>query len=1519
MARVVAAFVLLILFMAGAACPEDSLTSTSALASPHPLEPGEPRIGRSLEPWLGSGETVPVIILLADDPLGEISEEEFGRIEPEMRARREEARAIHRRYSTGSRASMAEDAARLAALEASRYSKADLARLRETVAGMKALKDRARARIAQRMRQAVEAGQTEVESFVHGLGGSVTYRFFVQNAIAARLPGRAISAVAAHPLVRRVVEDGLREACLDVSVPTIGAPTFWSAGETGGVWYNATLDTGVDTGHPNMGKPGGWWQVVKHDTARWNDFYRDDPNTPDDLFGHGTHVAGIMNSNHETFRGVAFGSWRSVNLKAGWRHYDARAAMYDSDAMAAVQWGISNATIDVLNLSFGSLATAGDDDYARFYDALVHAWGIVFTVSAGNDGTDGLSTPGIAYNGICVANVDDRGTTDRSDDVLASNSSRGPTPTPARKKPDLAAPGCRINAPNYNWEEGPDFVEKWGTSMAAPHVAGAATLLHDVGVDDPRAVKAVLINTTDSRSWWTPGMGWGEVNLDRAFVLRHHWYVDNVSPDGHLGSYRLYRVPVALPYDKATLVWNRRVNWNGASYPSTYYDPPDLDLHLYREANGVEAMPSTNPHDNVEQVYSTFTGPAIIRVEAATISFPGGASAATYAIAVPPGTVEANGPSLSIAASLSTASPPLNAKFRLLLTISNNGDTNAPACKVQIWPDPDLWVVSGLLKTDIGSIPAGEQKTVEIWFKATAPGTKEIDFECDTWAFGREWLDQGTITVEPGPPDTAAPYTVMSLPSIGYRSGGNELISNGGFESNLSTWSTTGTVAAEFGSAASGLRCAKLGPGSAALYQNVYINASASRAFLSFSYRADAGLLKPAGCRICDSSGNAYITPFSVLGKVSGWQAVTFDISRFKGQTIQVRFYSSGSLLGNSTLWVDDVSVKEGETVWVSSDATPLAPIATDNAAGIDQTFYRFPPGGWLPYTEPFLLPQEGSNSLSYYSTDNSGNTEPVISTVVHKDTRPPVSVLSIGSPRVIAGGWERLLLNPGFENGLIGWDATGSATTTSATVHSGSAAGKVGGSAGSGTISRDVAVSANAGCAFLSAWVTAVGTGNTLGVYSAAVVDPETGMAVDYGIQGSTMTLLDWVQIVWDVSRFRGRTVRLLFGAGSLSGQVPTLFVDDVSLREDCILSILPSTQLQIRSFDRVGVESYQRSVDGGSYVDGDLFTIASQGTRNLTYRARDRIGHTEPDIATRVFVDTDGPLGYVQINSGAEYTTSRLVTLSLTASDVAGVPRMRIRNSDGAYGGWEAFSSSRQWTFSEGGGRKTVVVQYQDGLGNISPETSDSIEYVPPAHPRIGDVKLLGPHPVAVTLKDKRISGVFSSRKMFYIQESDRSSGIKVYYGSLAVSPSPGQSGTFEGVIQLDSNQEPQLYLTAFSLGSAGPVPAPVGLMNRELGGGPWGNYIPGITGGRGLHNIGLLVRTWGKVVSWSISPPRIWINDGSAPSGGVMVDMTQGGSIPVTGSMVQVTGNLGCVLSGSEVKPVLRPRSPEDVVVF
>ncbi len=1523
----VAALIVAPLWLTGAAGAGAEGSEAAAPAPGHLSRPDAPpgRIGASLNSVLDSDESVPVIILLSNDPLGDIAEEEAALVEQELRARREQVRAIHRKYATGVHALGPGEVSAPAASELSRYSAADRAILARAAQGTKQLKDRMRARMSRRMRDAVAPDQAEVESLVRALGGSVTYRYFVDSAVAARLPGRSLAALAAHPLVRRVVEDRLTAACLDVSAPSLGAPSFWAAGENGGFWYNATLDTGVDTGHPNLGKPGGWWQVVRHATAMQDASYRDDAGTPDDLHGHGTHVAGIMNSDHEVWRGVAFGSRRSTNLKAGWLHSDGTARMYHSDAMAAVEWGIANAVIDVLNLSYAETAPAveGDDDYSRFWDGVVSAWGIVFTCAAGNLGAAGLPSPAINYNGITVANLDDQGTVSRNDDIISPTSSLGPTPPPGRRKPDLAAPGTLITAPWQAWEHSSDFIESSGTSAAAAHVAGAATLLHDAGVDDPRAVKALLIDTADQppghSNWWHYDSGHGSVNLNKAFARRDCWFIGSLQPTGHLVSSRLYRVPDLglTTMTRATMVWNRRVHWNGASYPTSYYDPARLDIYAYSESGGEELGWSKQWQDNNAVVFFPgWKGPVVLRAEAGSSSFPGGASSVTYALAAPPGTVEATGPALTITPVLSTTSPPLNAKFRLSLTVSNAGDLNVPDCHVRTYlMSPGLELVSGQQDIQAGSVPPGGQVTVELWLKATTPGVKLIDVECTSWAFRQEWGDQKSLSVEPGPADSVPPVTVMKIPSVGYRSGGSELMANGGFESGLAVWGTSGAVDAEFGTAATGLRCARLGPGAASLFQSVHVNAAAARAFLSFSYRAQAGVFTPAGCRICDSDGRVLIEPHNLAMNVGQWSTVTFDISRFKGQTIQIRFFSTGNILRSSTLWVDDVAVREGETVWMASADEPLTLITSDDAAGIDRTLFRLQGGAWRTYEAPFTLPVEGANTVSYYSIDNSANTEPVAQTTVHRDTRAPVSVLSVGSPRVIAGGWERLVPSPGFESGLAGWETSGSVTTTSAMVHSGATAARVGGS-GPGNLWRDVAIAPEARNAFASFWVRAAGASNPLGAFSAAIVDPETGNVVDYGLQGSTLVMLDWAHVVWDVGRFRGRTVRLEFCAGALSGQVPTLYVDDVSVREDCVVSILPGTELSIRSFDHVGVEVRERSVDGAAYQEGDLFTLSAPGVRSVLYRARDRNGHQEAGIATDLFVDAYGPLGWVRINGGADYTTSRLVVLTLGAVDGSGVTGMRIRNSGEAFGAWEAFAASRSWTLPEGGGTKTVLVQFRDGLGNISAEVSDSIEYVPPAYPRIGDVKLLGPHPVAVVLRDKTVSGVFPAKKMFYIQETDRSSGIKVDTGALSPSLSAGQTGTFEGVIQLDANREPELYLTAFSAGSAGPAPVPVQLMNRELGGGAWGSYIPGVTGGRGLHNTGLLVRTWGKVVSRSLSPPRIWIDDGSAPPGGIQVDLAQAGTVPATGAIVLVTGNLGCVLSGSEIRPELRPRSASDV---
>ena len=1486
------------------------------------------RVGPSLLSKLNSNERIPVIISLAHQPSMEIAEEEQAAFSRALREREEEALTIHRKYSTGARAATAEEASVLARQEASLYSKADRARLQKIAAELKLLKDQMRLRILQRIREAVAAEQSEVASFVRGLGGTVTYTYDFENTVAARVPGSALSALADHPLVRYVVEDQKTEADLDISVPALGTQTFWNAGETGGNWYNATMDTGVDTGHPNMGRTNGWWQVVRHDTGSGDSSYNDNSSSTDDLQGHGTHVAGIMNSNHATFRGVAFGSTRSTNLKAGWRSTTGRASMYRSDAMSAMNWGLTNAVIDVVNLSFGANypMTDDDDDYIRFWDGLVHSQNIVLSKSAGNEGGTGktLTTPAGTYNGIVVANLDDRGTLTRADDIINSGSSRGPTPN-GRKKPDLAAPGTAISAPNHNWEgTNPDFVNMTGTSMAAPHVGGAATLLHDVGITDPRAVKAVLINTADflpGQTTWNNSAGWGYVNLDRAYLRRTNWFLHTVTPWNTSGEYRLYRVPNPQVGDKTTMVWNRRVNWNGANFPTTWHALSDLNLRYYVESSGAVHASSLSSIDNVEQVIANTTEPLIIKAYSWSTSFAGGVSAETFALAVPPGTTAVTGPNLSAGAASSSYSRPLNAKFRVLLRVSNTGDINAPGCTVSISLPAGVQLVSGSLTTSAGSAPAGGQTDwVEVWLRATTAGTKTVNVSGTCDAFGITWPVAGSsFTINPGPADTVAPFSALQIGGVEYRSGGVELIANGGFESNWGGWVTSGTASIETGSAASGSRNAKLGPGSGSASQTLTISNSASRALLSFSYKSSTAILASVSCTIRDGSGNLLVTAFSTSASQPAWTGVTVDISRFRGQTIQVRFSSGSGLFGDSTLWVDDVSVKEGESVWVGDASATMVLRSADNAAGVDFSGYQVAGGPWQTYSSPFALAQQGANSINYYSVDNSNNVEPTISTVVNLDSVPPASVLRVGTPRVLSGGTEKVASNAGFESGLIGWDASGDVSTVTSPVRSGNFAARVGGT-GSGTLTRDVSIRASATTAIASAWVRAAGGSGLFAFYSASIADPETGQVLDAGISGSSGSITDWTQVVWDVSRFRGKTVRLRFHASALGTGYPTLYVDDVSVKEDAGLYVTPSTTLRIGSFDHVGVEVYQRSIDGGAFTDGQTFSISTPGRRTLAYRARDLMGKTETATVTELTVDSAGPSGSVTINGGAAFTTSRNVTLSLSASDPSTVSLMRIRNSGEEFGAWQAFATSKPWTLTDGGGTKTVIVQYQDGLGNISAEYLDSIEYIPPVVVPIGDAKLLGPHPVAITLAGKRVSGVFLSKNMFYIQEADRSAGIKVNRGALPVSPGIGQAGTFEGVIQLDSNGEPELYLTAFTPGSAGPAPIPLGLTNRALGGGPWGDYIPGVTSGQGLHNVGLLVRTWGTVTARDTVAMTIRIDDGSAlADGGVLVDMSQAGALPAPGARVQVTGNLGCVLSGSSIRPVIRARSAADVTVF
>lgn len=91
----------------------------------------------------------------------------------------------------------------------------------------------------------------------------------------------------------------------------------------------------------------------------------------------------------------------------------------------------------------------------------------------------------------------------------------------------------------------------------------------------------------------------------------------------------------------------------------------------------------------------------------------------------------------------------------------------------------------------------------------------------------------------------------------------------------------------------------------------------------------------------------------------------------------------------------------------------------------------------------------------------------------------------------------------------------------------------------------------------------------------------------------------------------------------------------------------------------------------------------------------------------------DTTAPTGTITINSGAASTTSRTVTLNFTANDSGGsVPIMGISNtSDFTNVSWEAYTSSKTWTLTEGNGVKTVYIKFKDSSSNTSAAYSDTI----------------------------------------------------------------------------------------------------------------------------------------------------------------------------------------------------------------
>ena len=117
------------------------------------------------------------------------------------------------------------------------------------------------------------------------------------------------------------------------------------------------------------------------------------------------------------------------------------------------------------------------------------------------------------------------------------------------------------------------------------------------------------------------------------------------------------------------------------------------------------------------------------------------------------------------------------------------------------------------------------------------------------------------------------------------------------------------------------------------------------------------------------------------------------------------------------------------------------------------------------------------------------------------------------------------------------------------------------------------------------------------------------------------------------------------------------------------------------------------------------------AEGTSVFYARVTDAAGDTSV-ASISIDVDLTAPTGTVLINDGAEMTTMRDVSLSLTATDRYGVVEMRASGSPGFEGAvWVPYSTSKAWTLSEGDGPKHVYVMFKDANGWVSKVMNDSI----------------------------------------------------------------------------------------------------------------------------------------------------------------------------------------------------------------
>jgi len=299
---------------------------------------------------------------------------------------------------------------------------------------------------------------------------------------------------------------------VDWSRTQIGAPTAWAQSPSldGTGVKIAILDTGIRTTHADLN--GAKVETSKNFSTA---------TTADDKFGHGTHVASIAAGTGAASSGYYKGVAPGATLLNG-KVLDDTGSGDDAGILAGLQWAAENAKI--VNLSLGGTDVPGNDVLESAVNTLSAQYGTLFVIAAGNEGDAAgtVGSPGSADSALTVGAVD-------KTSALADFSSRGPRVGDDAVKPDLTAPGVDVTAAAASGsvidkevgENPAGYLTISGTSMATPHVAGAAAILaqeHPAWTGE-QIKDALVSSTTDAGLGYTSfQQGSGQADLTKAIT-----------------------------------------------------------------------------------------------------------------------------------------------------------------------------------------------------------------------------------------------------------------------------------------------------------------------------------------------------------------------------------------------------------------------------------------------------------------------------------------------------------------------------------------------------------------------------------------------------------------------------------------------------------------------------------------------------------------------------------------------------------------------------------------------------------------------------------------------------------------------------------------------------------------------------------------------------------------------------------------------------------------------------------------